>query len=235
MHRQVGDLQIDRQGLAKRGLLVRHLVLPNDLAGTAEIVHFLAEEISTGYLPEPDGPVPSGFQCQPISEPVPQAETTGHQPGISGCATAGAGRRVAPPGRATFEAENIKIVKIHLYAYSNSAAVCLRAGHQPAPLPGSQSGAGLALCGCPDTSGLQSRRLHQSQRFANLKSISFSQPMGCASVPGITRPKMARSSLHWVGLPVHWGRACRRLISCCAAASVCSRSIAGLARRRPLR
>ena len=46
MHRQVGDLQIDAQGLAKRGVLVRHLVLPNNLAGTAEIVHFLAEEIS---------------------------------------------------------------------------------------------------------------------------------------------------------------------------------------------
>jgi putative pyruvate formate lyase activating enzyme len=46
MHRQVGDLQIDARGLAKRGLLVRHLVLPNNLAGTAEIVHFLAEEIS---------------------------------------------------------------------------------------------------------------------------------------------------------------------------------------------
>ena len=35
MHRQVGDLQIDRRGLARRGLLVRHLVLPNNLAGTA--------------------------------------------------------------------------------------------------------------------------------------------------------------------------------------------------------
>jgi putative pyruvate formate lyase activating enzyme len=46
MHRQVGDLQIDERGLAQRGLLVRHLVLPNDLAGTAEVVHFLAEEIS---------------------------------------------------------------------------------------------------------------------------------------------------------------------------------------------
>jgi putative pyruvate formate lyase activating enzyme len=46
MHRQVGDLQIDAQGLAKRGLLVRHLVLPNGLAGTAEIARFLAEEIS---------------------------------------------------------------------------------------------------------------------------------------------------------------------------------------------
>ncbi len=46
MHRQVGDLQLDERGLACRGLLVRHLILPNGLAGTAEIVQFLAEEIS---------------------------------------------------------------------------------------------------------------------------------------------------------------------------------------------
>ncbi len=45
MHRQVGDLLLE-QGLAIRGLLVRHLVLPNWLAGTAEIIRFLAEEIS---------------------------------------------------------------------------------------------------------------------------------------------------------------------------------------------
>lgn len=46
MHRQVGDLQIGLDGLARRGLLVRHLVLPNGLAGTKEIMRFLAEEIS---------------------------------------------------------------------------------------------------------------------------------------------------------------------------------------------
>ncbi len=46
MHRQVGDLQIDEKGLATRGLLVRHLILPNNIAGTGEIVRFLAEEIS---------------------------------------------------------------------------------------------------------------------------------------------------------------------------------------------
>ena len=46
MHRQVGDLQVDK-GLATRGLLVRHLVLPNNLAGSFEIIDFLAEEIST--------------------------------------------------------------------------------------------------------------------------------------------------------------------------------------------
>lgn len=46
MHRQVGDLVIDERGVAKRGLLVRHLVLPEGLAGTPGIVRFLAEEIS---------------------------------------------------------------------------------------------------------------------------------------------------------------------------------------------
>ena len=51
MHRQVGDLQIDGQGIAQRGLLVRHLVLPNRLAGTQEVVRFLAQEVSTNtYL-----------------------------------------------------------------------------------------------------------------------------------------------------------------------------------------
>jgi putative pyruvate formate lyase activating enzyme len=46
MHRQVGDLQINTDGLAVRGLLVRHLVLPHGLAGTGEITHFLADQIS---------------------------------------------------------------------------------------------------------------------------------------------------------------------------------------------
>ena len=46
MHRQVGPLEIDKDGVAVRGLLVRHLVLPEGLAGTAEVVRFLAEEVS---------------------------------------------------------------------------------------------------------------------------------------------------------------------------------------------
>jgi putative pyruvate formate lyase activating enzyme len=46
MHGQVGDLVLDRRGVAQRGLLIRHLVLPNELAGTAAIVRFLAQEIS---------------------------------------------------------------------------------------------------------------------------------------------------------------------------------------------
>jgi putative pyruvate formate lyase activating enzyme len=46
MHRQVGDLVLDEHGVAQRGLLVRHLVLPGGLAGTAEVVQFLATQVS---------------------------------------------------------------------------------------------------------------------------------------------------------------------------------------------
>ena len=46
MHDQVGDLQVDQDGLAWRGLLVRHLVLPGGLGGTEKVVRFLAKEIS---------------------------------------------------------------------------------------------------------------------------------------------------------------------------------------------
>jgi len=46
MHRQVGDLALDESGLARRGLLIRHLVLPENLAGTEEVLNFIAHEIS---------------------------------------------------------------------------------------------------------------------------------------------------------------------------------------------
>ncbi len=46
MHRQVGDLKVDDRGIAWRGLLIRHLVLPNGLAGSAEVLKFIATEIS---------------------------------------------------------------------------------------------------------------------------------------------------------------------------------------------
>lgn len=50
MHRQVGDLTLDRRGIALRGLLVRHLVLPNNLAGTGEVARFLAELSEDTYV-----------------------------------------------------------------------------------------------------------------------------------------------------------------------------------------
>ncbi|MBI2299177.1 MAG: radical SAM protein [Armatimonadetes bacterium] len=46
MHRQVGDLKVDELGLARRGLLLRHLVLPGGLAGSRAVAEFVANEIS---------------------------------------------------------------------------------------------------------------------------------------------------------------------------------------------
>lgn len=46
MHRQVGVLQLDKSGIATRGLLIRHLVLPNDLASSEKIFAFIAENLS---------------------------------------------------------------------------------------------------------------------------------------------------------------------------------------------
>jgi putative pyruvate formate lyase activating enzyme len=46
MHRQVGDLLLDEQGIAQSGLLIRHLVLPGGLAGTEKVMEFIARELS---------------------------------------------------------------------------------------------------------------------------------------------------------------------------------------------
>jgi putative pyruvate formate lyase activating enzyme len=82
MQRQVGDL-VCTNGIAERGLLIRHLVLPQDLAGTEEVMRFIAEEVSKDayvnvmaqYRPawrvarEPDDP-----RYAPLSRPITQAE-----------------------------------------------------------------------------------------------------------------------------------------------------------------
>ena len=50
MHRQVGDLVLDKRGLARRGLLVRHLVLPHNLADTKTVLEFLASLSKDTYV-----------------------------------------------------------------------------------------------------------------------------------------------------------------------------------------
>ena len=77
MHRQVGDLVMDERGVAQRGLLVRHLVLPEGLAGTAEIVSFLAEEISPNtYLNVMDQyrPCYRAYEYPPLDRRITRAE-----------------------------------------------------------------------------------------------------------------------------------------------------------------
>jgi len=46
MQRQVGDLKLDQHGIAQRGLLVRHLLLPNNQADSEKVFKFLAEKVS---------------------------------------------------------------------------------------------------------------------------------------------------------------------------------------------
>lgn len=46
MQRQVGDLVTDENGVAVKGLIIRHLVLPENLAGTKDVMEFIANEIS---------------------------------------------------------------------------------------------------------------------------------------------------------------------------------------------
>jgi putative pyruvate formate lyase activating enzyme len=46
MHRQVGVADIDEEGIIKRGVIIRHLVLPNNLSGTEKIMKFISEELS---------------------------------------------------------------------------------------------------------------------------------------------------------------------------------------------
>lgn len=48
MKRQVGDLVVDADGIAIKGLIVRHLVLPNDLAGSEESLRFISNEVGMG-------------------------------------------------------------------------------------------------------------------------------------------------------------------------------------------
>jgi putative pyruvate formate lyase activating enzyme len=45
MHRQVGELQIDKRGIALRGLMIRHLVMPNRVAGTEKFVRWVAQAL----------------------------------------------------------------------------------------------------------------------------------------------------------------------------------------------
>ena len=77
MHRQVGDLQIDEDGTAVRGLLIRHLVLPHGLAGTKETMKFVAEEISQNSYVNVMAqyhPCYKAFQIPQLSRPLLKQE-----------------------------------------------------------------------------------------------------------------------------------------------------------------
>ncbi len=77
MHRQVGDLQINEEGIAERGLLVRHLVLPGDLADSEKILLYLAQEISQDTFVNVMAqyrPAYRAHEHPPLDRPVQRAE-----------------------------------------------------------------------------------------------------------------------------------------------------------------
>ena len=89
MHNQVGDLIVDKSGIAMRGLLVRHLVLPNNLAGTVEVIRFLSEEISQRtYLNIMDQYHPA-YKAHHIPDLNRRITTQEYQTAIDAAVTAG--------------------------------------------------------------------------------------------------------------------------------------------------
>lgn len=77
MHRQTGDLEINGEGVAQRGLLIRHLVLPHGLAGTKSIMYFLNNEVSSNtYVNIMDQyrPCYKAFQIPSLSRRISSTE-----------------------------------------------------------------------------------------------------------------------------------------------------------------
>jgi putative pyruvate formate lyase activating enzyme len=91
MHRQVGDLFIDEEGVAEQGLLVRHLVMPDHITGTQKIMNFLADEISSKtyvnimdqYRPCGEGPRDAQINRRLSSSEYREAVNVAHEAGLS--------------------------------------------------------------------------------------------------------------------------------------------------------
>ena len=77
MHRQVGDLQLDENGIATRGLLLRHLVMPSGVAGTGEVMSFIANHVSKNtYVNIMDQYRPCGkaLHVKELARPISETE-----------------------------------------------------------------------------------------------------------------------------------------------------------------
>lgn len=104
MHRQVGPLVMDDDGIAQRGVLLRHLVMPGDAAGTADIMRWVAEELGpetyVNIMPQyfPAGRVSSSEYAE-IARPISAGEfrsalALAHDAGLHRLDSRSAGRAV---------------------------------------------------------------------------------------------------------------------------------------------
>jgi putative pyruvate formate lyase activating enzyme len=91
MHRQVGELLVDARGIARRGLLIRHLVMPGNLGGTTDVLDFIAREISRDSyvnLMDQYRPCFKASRIPELSRPATRAEylhsiTEAHRAGLA--------------------------------------------------------------------------------------------------------------------------------------------------------
>jgi putative pyruvate formate lyase activating enzyme len=98
MHRQVGDLQIGNDGIAYRGVLLRHLVLPGGRAGTSKIMEFVAQQVSANtyvnvmpqYRPCGRAGKIEGLENKPTDADIEEALAATRKAGIT---------RIDPPRR----------------------------------------------------------------------------------------------------------------------------------------
>jgi putative pyruvate formate lyase activating enzyme len=77
MHRQVGDLKIGDDGIASRGLLIRHLVMPGHVDDSERVIDFIADEISRNSyvnVMEQYRPCGDAYKTPEINRPVTPAE-----------------------------------------------------------------------------------------------------------------------------------------------------------------
>ncbi|XUX00573.1 MAG: radical SAM protein [Dehalogenimonas sp.] len=77
MYRQVGNLQLDEEGIAVRGLIIRHLILPNDLAGSEDSLKWIAQELSpqvTVSIMSQYFPRHKAMQMPPLARSINAAE-----------------------------------------------------------------------------------------------------------------------------------------------------------------
>ncbi len=73
MFRQVGNLETDKENVAQRGLLIRHLVLPGDLSGTKKVCEFIAKELSPDTfvnIMDQYHPCGHAFEHPPLDRPI---------------------------------------------------------------------------------------------------------------------------------------------------------------------
>ena len=99
MHRQVGDLDCDADGIARRGLLVRHLVLPGGLAGTRAVVEFLAREISANTYLNLMAQYHPAYRAGEHPELARRPTSAEHDEALALAAAAGLTRLDSRPGR----------------------------------------------------------------------------------------------------------------------------------------